>query len=646
MKVAVVTGSRADYGLLSPTLCALRDDARFDMCLLATAMHLDPEYGETLAQIEADGHAITALVAAGARVHRREDFARNLGCATVAFSETLAACAPDLLLVLGDRFESLAAALAATGQGIPIAHMHGGELSEGSLDDSLRHCVTKLSHLHFVATRSHAERVCQLGEDPSRIHVVGAAGPESIRALALLDRAQLADALELGDLPTPLLALTLHPASLDPERAGIHAAALTSAVDEVLQGEGCVIVTLPNDDPGSTSVREHLLAWARARENVHTYATLGQRRYLSLLGNADAVLGNSSSAIIEAPSLRVPVVNVGERQRGRLTAENVLSCEATLPAIVAALRRALDPAFRGSLGDLENPYDQGDVSARVVEILSAAALADLLHKRFFDLPDAPWRVHLSLPRAPGMRDDGSPVCIRGPAREPFGHRKQRRPDHATKLVVAGAGGHARSVLDALRASHAPFTPVACTDPDPALRGEVLAGVPIAGDDEILPALLVDGVRAACVGVGGIGDNRPRAALHARLVRLGFELPAVVHGSAQVSCTATVGRGSVVLAGAMVGTGTTVGEDVIVGSGSIVEHDCSIGDHVHLASGCVLGGAVAIAQGAHVGLGATVLQGRAVGEWAVVGAGAVVVHDVLAGETVVGCPASVRDGAAR
>ena len=406
-----------------------------------------------------------------------------------------------------------------------------------------------------------------------------------------------------------------------------------------------MIVTLPNDDPGNESVRAHLNSWARARENVHVYVTLGQRRYLSLLSHADAVLGNSSSAIIEAPSFRVPVVNVGARQRGRLAAENVLSCEATRPTIAAALRRALDPTFRVSLNDLENPYDQGDVSARVLAVLSATSLADLLDKSFFDLPDAPWRAHLRLPSAPTRNDErcthageATLNMVRDPSRVEQGD--------TTKIVVVGAGGHARSVVDALCSARSAFTPVVCTDPDPALHGQSVAGVPIAGDDDILPALLASGVAAACVGVGGVGDNRPRAALHARLVRLGFELPAVSHGCAQIASSATVGLGSIVLAGAIVGTETSVGEGVIVGSGAIVEHDCSIGDHVHLASGCVLGGAVTVAAGAHVGLGATVLQGRSVGEWAVVAAGAVVVHDVPAGETVVGCPASVRDGVAR
>ena len=420
MKVAVVTGSRADYGLLRPTLAALRRDPRFGLCLLVTAMHLDRRHGETLAEIEADGHPIAARVPtdtaggdagaaegevtapegdAGAAGDDAGAFARRLGHATVAFGDALAGCAPDVLLLLGDRFECLAAALAATGRGLPVAHLHGGELSEGSLDDALRHCITKLSHLHFVATRAHAERVCQLGEDPARVHVVGAAALESIRALSLLDRHALAQALALEQLPAPLVALTFHPASLDPQRAGAHTDAITGAVEDVLGGRGCVVVTLPNDDPGNVSVRERLRSWERRRGNVHCFAALGQLRYLSLLRHADVVLGNSSSAIIEASSFRVPVVNVGERQRGRLAPANVLGAEARRAAVAGALRRALDPMFRVSLADLENPYDHGDVSAAVLAALSAAPLEDLLHKRFFDLPDGPWRASLELARA-------------------------------------------------------------------------------------------------------------------------------------------------------------------------------------------------------------------------------------------------------
>jgi sugar O-acyltransferase (sialic acid O-acetyltransferase NeuD family) len=211
-----------------------------------------------------------------------------------------------------------------------------------------------------------------------------------------------------------------------------------------------------------------------------------------------------------------------------------------------------------------------------------------------------------------------------------------------RTVVVGAGGHARSILDVLRTSRTAFEPAACTDPDPALHGATIGGVPIVGDDGRLTDLLAEGVVVAALGVGGIGDNRPRASLHARLTALGFELPPAVHGFAHVASSATLGAASIVFAGAVVGPGTTVGDDVIVNSGAVVEHDCAIGDHVHLASRCVLGGAVAVATGAHVGLGATILQGRSVGAWAVVGAGAVVTRDVSAGETVIGCPARGRD----
>jgi len=397
MKVAVISGSRADYGLLRPTISALHDDPRFELALLVSAMHLQEAHGMTIREIEADGFPIAARVNAGEPIRRPGDFARNLGTATVAFTDALAESRPDLLLVLGDRYEVLAGALAATGLSIPIAHLHGGELSEGSLDDAMRHCLTKLAHLHFVATRQYAERVCQLGEEPWRVHVVGAAGLESILGLDLLDRGALAEALSLARLDAPLLAFTLHPASLEPDQAGEEARAVASAVDDVLDGQGTVVLTLPNDDPGSAEVRRQLLAWAAASDRVHAFPSLGQLRYLSLLRHSDAVVGNSSSAVIEAPAFKLPVVNVGERQRGRIQPANVLGAPAERAAVAAALRKALDPGFRASLTDMENPYGDGQVSRRILEVLAAAPSGERLRrKRFFDLPDSSWRSGLRL----------------------------------------------------------------------------------------------------------------------------------------------------------------------------------------------------------------------------------------------------------
>jgi|HubBroStandDraft_6_1064221.scaffolds.fasta_scaffold84082_2 UDP-hydrolysing UDP-N-acetyl-D-glucosamine 2-epimerase len=396
MKVALVSGSRADYGLLRPTLAALRADPRFEPCLLVTAMHLDPRFGETVAEMEADGNTITARVPAGSPPREAGDFARNIGRATIAFCDALAGCEPDILLVLGDRFEVLSAALAASALSIPVAHIHGGELSEGSLDDAMRHCITKLSHLHFTATRTYAERVCQLGEDPARVHVVGATGIEAIRELELLDRGELAAALAIEELSHPLVVLTLHPESLRPDAAGGQAQAVTEALDDALPSNGCVVVTLPNDDPGGAAVRETLVSWGEARTNVHVFANLGQLRYLSLLDCADAVLGNSSSALIEAPSFRLPVVNVGERQRGRMMAANILNAPPERAAVGDALRKALDSAFRRSLEELENPHDQGNAAEHILAVLGELALEDLSHKRFFDLPDLAWRRQLEL----------------------------------------------------------------------------------------------------------------------------------------------------------------------------------------------------------------------------------------------------------
>ena len=397
MKVAVVSGTRADYGLLRPTIAAIHRDDGYELALLVSAMHLREEHGLTIREIEADGYPIAARVSAGAPIERDGDFARNLGQAVLEFTDALAGCRPDLLLVLGDRFEVLAAALAATGLGIPIAHIAGGELSEGSLDDAMRHCLTKLAHLHFVATREYAERVCQLGEEPWRVHVVGAAGLEPIRELALLGREALAHALSLERMEAPLLSLTLHPSSLSSERAGEEAGAVVAAIDDVLDGAGTVVLTLPNDDPGSAPVRRELLTWSKSHKRVHAFASLGQLRYLSLLSHADAVVGNSSSALVEAPAFELPAVNIGERQRGRIQPPNVLSAPPDRAAIARVLRRALDPAFRASLANIENPYGDGQVSSRILDVLASIPCAEQLRsKHFLDLPNGPWREALRL----------------------------------------------------------------------------------------------------------------------------------------------------------------------------------------------------------------------------------------------------------
>ena len=392
--VAVVTGSRADYGLLRPTLHALTSDPRFDLQLLVAATHFEAAYGGTLAEIESDGFAIAGRIETGT-VTSAEDVGKALATAIQGFTEALGTLGPQWLVVLGDRHEALSAALAATCCGIPIAHIHGGELSEGSLDDAHRHCITKLSHVHFVAARVYAERVCQLGEAPERVFVVGAPALEAMQTLSLLDRDALGASLDGVTLEQPLVAVTLHPTSLEPQAARAEAVAVVDGLDDALAGNGTVVITLPGDDLGNVATRDVLLDYAARRPNVHTFAALGQRRYLSLMRHADLMLGNSSSGLIEAPSFKLPVVNVGTRQQGRLRARNVVDVDANAGAIAQAIAQALEPGFRESLADLESPFGEGGVSARILEVL-ARPNGMLRRKRFFDLPDGEWRRQLVL----------------------------------------------------------------------------------------------------------------------------------------------------------------------------------------------------------------------------------------------------------
>lgn len=394
-RVAVVTGTRADYGLLRPSIAALDADPRFELLLVVCAMHLSPRFGATISSIEDDGFPIAARVETDPEDEADGALGRRIAKATTGFTSSWTTLQPDIVVVLGDRYEMLAAALAASACAIPVAHIHGGELSEGSLDDAMRHCITKLSHLHLVATRSYGERVCQLGEQPERVHVVGAAAIDAIGDLDLLDEAALAD--DLGPLERPLAVVTLHPASLDAGAARHDAEAVVAGIDAALGPAGTVIVTLPNDDPGNAETREVLLQWAAARPGVTTHDSLGHLRYLSLLSCADVVIGNSSSALIEAPEFRLPAVNIGDRQRGRVMGANVLSVPADARAVADAVSTAVSPPFRTSLDALVNPYRIGSVSQRLLEILSSVDDADRLRdKAFFDVPDEPWRAGLEL----------------------------------------------------------------------------------------------------------------------------------------------------------------------------------------------------------------------------------------------------------
>lgn len=379
--VGVVTVSRSDYGHLTPLLEALRDAPDLDPALIVAGMHLAPEFGRTVSLIEADGWPIAERVEMLLSSDSPQGLATSIGLGVAGFAQVFARRGLDLLVVLGDRFEMLAAAVAALPFGLPVAHVHGGEESEGAIDNQIRHAITKVSHLHFASAEVHAERIRRMGEERWRVHVVGAPGLDRIRRLRPLDRAALGTRLTLPP-ERPWVVVTFHPVTLELGEIEVQTGELLSALDAL---DVQYVVTSPNADTGGRDLAGRLEAWAAARPSVRLVKSLGDEVYLSLLAHAAAMVGNSSSGLIEAPSFRLPVVNVGGRQRGRLRARNVIDVGAARAEIVRGLERALDPGFRASLAGLVNPYGDGRAAARIAEVLRSVPLTPaLIQKRFED----------------------------------------------------------------------------------------------------------------------------------------------------------------------------------------------------------------------------------------------------------------------
>lgn len=383
-RVAVVTGGRPDYGLLLPLLRALEADPAFDLRIIATGMHLIPEQGETWRLIEQDGFDIAEKVDMRIDGDSPTAIAAAIGAGVAGMAAMLHRQRPDILVLLGDRFETLAAAIAAMVTRVPIAHIHGGEATEGLIDEPIRHSITKMAHIHFTATEEYRRRVIQLGEQPDQVHCVGAIGLDNIRAMHLLDRSGLEEALAIR-LRRPTLVVTYHPVTLEAGSAAADADALLAALDSF--SDAGIVITLPNADTDSAGLRDRLVGYAdRHRGRVAAFAVLGTLRYLSLLAQCDAVIGNSSSGLIEAPSFCVPTVDIGDRQRGRIAPRSVIHCVPETPAIRRAIATALDPAFRLGLRDIVNPYGDGHATPKIIAVLRDAPLGEtLVKKRFYDL---------------------------------------------------------------------------------------------------------------------------------------------------------------------------------------------------------------------------------------------------------------------
>lgn len=379
--IGVVTTSRADYGIYRPLLEGIRSDPELHLLLLVSGMHLSPEYGCTVSDIEVDGFEIADRVEVLLSSDTPAGVSKSMGLGLIGFAQVFSRWRPDILVVLGDRFEMHAAALAALPFKIPVAHLSGGELTEGAIDDTLRHSLTKLSHLHFVAIEEDARRIIQLGEEPWRVVVTGEPSLDNLRNIHLLTRKELEDRyrLQLGDA---FILVTYHPVTLEFEEAGWQVSELLTALQEVGMP---VVFTLPNAGPGNR-VRDKIRRFVAAERSSKLVDNLGIQGHFSMMNLATAMVGNSSSGIVEAASLQLPVVNVGPRQRGRIHARNVINAGYDRIEICKAMRAAIDPTFRSSLLGLVNPYGSGNACPIMIQHLKNAPLGDdLIRKKFHEL---------------------------------------------------------------------------------------------------------------------------------------------------------------------------------------------------------------------------------------------------------------------
>lgn len=379
-KICVITGSRAEYGLFYPLLKLLSVERGVKLQIVATAMHMSPKFGLTYRAIEADGFNISAKIKfplpdeCGTPV--------SIGRAIAAIAPLLEKLKPDVVVLLGDRFETFAAATAAYSLKIPVAHLHGGEITAGVFDEAFRHSVTKMSSLHFTSTSEYRRRVIQLGEKPCSVFNVGAIGLDNIRRAEFLSGAELGAQLEIR-LSENLACVTFHPAMFEKAAPAAQMKELFKALDQFPDFQ--VVFTLPNADKGAAEIIEAIRVYVKNNSGrASAFPSLGRERYLSLLNLSKLVIGNSSSGIIEAPSLKIPTVNIGTRQEGRVRASSVIDCPSEAKSIARAIRMALSPVFAAKLRR-PNPYGDGRTAPRIARILLEKAEGLGVKKSFFDL---------------------------------------------------------------------------------------------------------------------------------------------------------------------------------------------------------------------------------------------------------------------
>lgn len=381
-RICVITGTRAEYGLLRWVMQGIQDDPELILQIIATGMHLSPEFGLTYQAIEQDGFQINRKVEMLTSSDTPVGIAKSMGLGMIGFADALNDLKPDLILVLGDRFEIFSAVSAALVARIPVAHLHGGEATEGAIDEAIRHAITKMSHLHFVAAEAYRQRVIQLGEQPDRVFLVGGLGIDNVKRLQLLDRDALEDSLDFK-LGRKNLLVTFHPVTLETATAADQMKELLAALADLQDTH--LIITLPNADTDGRTLIKMVEKFVAQHPNARAYTSLGQLRYLSCVAYVDGVVGNSSSGLAEVPSFKKGTINIGDRQRGRLQAASIINCEPNREGISAALGKLYSTDFQECLSRVINPYGDGGASEAIISEVKSVTLDGLLKKRFYDL---------------------------------------------------------------------------------------------------------------------------------------------------------------------------------------------------------------------------------------------------------------------
>ena len=380
-KICVITGSRAEYGLMSRVMRLINEDKDLQLQIIATNMHLSVEYGETYKEIEADGFVIDKKIPILSTSDTANATVKSVGKGIIGFADAYEELQPDMIMVLGDRYEILAAVSAALFFKIPVIHLHGGEITEGAYDDSIRHAITKMSHLHFTSTEEYRQRVIQMGENPETVYNVGALGCDNIKQIPLIGKDELEKSLNFK-LDNHTILVTYHPVTMETNTAEAQFKELLSALDEF--DDLRMIFTMPNSDTDGRIIMNLIKEYvAENSEKAIWFSSLGMLHYLSALQYIGAVMGNSSSGVIEVPSFHIPTINIGDRQKGRIASKSVINCLPNAKDIKNSLKQILQPGYSDTTKDVQNPYDKSNTAFEIVRIIKEQKIQPL--KKFYNL---------------------------------------------------------------------------------------------------------------------------------------------------------------------------------------------------------------------------------------------------------------------